>query len=83
VHGLPDAIAQAVALAVDPDGDRGAVYVADRGGRRVVVLGPDGAFQAQLQADRAFDALEALAVDEAARRLYVVSGGTLLAASLP
>ena len=83
VHGLPDAIVQAVALAVDPDGDRGAVYVADRGGRRVVVLGPDGAFQAQLQADRAFDALEALAVDEAARRLYVVSGGTLLAASLP
>ena len=83
VHGLPDAIVQAVALAVDPDGDRGAVYVADRGGRRVVVLGPDGAFQAQLRADRAFDALEALAVDEAARRLYVVSGGTLLAASLP
>jgi hypothetical protein len=46
-------------------------------------LGPDGAFQAQFRADEAFDALEALAVDEAAGRLYVVSGGRLYVASLP
>jgi hypothetical protein len=83
VRGLPGDISQSVALAVDPGGSSGAVYVADRGNGRVVVLGPDGAFQAQLRADEAFDALEALAVDEAARRLYVISGGRLYVASLP
>jgi hypothetical protein len=83
VHGLPGDISQAVALAVDPGGSSGAVYVADRGNRRVVVLGPDGAFQAQFRAGEAFDALEALAVDEAARRLYAISGGRLYVASLP
>jgi len=83
VRGLPGDISQAVALAVDPDGSSGAVYVADRDNRRVVVLGPDGAFQAQLRADEAFDALEALAVDEAARQLYAISGGRLYVASLP
>lgn len=83
VRGLSGDISQAVALAVDPDGSRSAVYVADRGNRRVVVLGPDGAFQAQLRAKGAFDGLEALAVDEAARRLYVISEGRLYLAWLP
>ena len=83
VRGLPDAIAQALALAVDLNGDSGTVYVADRGNRRVVALGPDGVFQAQFRAEEAFDALETLAVDEAARRLYVISGGRLYVASLP
>jgi len=76
-------ISRAVALAVDPDGSSGIVYVADRGNKRVVVLGPDGAFQVQFRAAEAFDALETLAVDEAAERLYVVSGGRLYVASLP
>jgi sugar lactone lactonase YvrE len=83
VRGLPDDIVEPVALAVDPDGSSDVIYVADRGNRRVVVLELDGTFQAQFRADDAFDALEALAVDEAAGRLYVVSGGRLYAASLP
>jgi len=83
VHGLPGDLSQAIALAVDPDGSSGAVYVADQGNRRVIVLGPDGTFQAQFRADEAFDALETLAVAEAARRLYVISGGRLYVASLP
>jgi hypothetical protein len=83
VRGLPDDITQAVALAVDPGGSTDVFYVADRGSKRVVALGPDGAFQAQFRADEAFDALEALAVDEAAGRLYAVSGGRLYVASLP
>ena len=83
VRGLPDGIGQAVALAVDPAGGSGVVYLADRGNKRVVVLGADGAFQVQFRADEAFDALETLAVDEAARRLYVISGGQLYVASLP
>ncbi len=83
VRGLPGDLTQAVALAVDPDGNSGAVYVADQGNERVVVLGPDGNFLAQFRADEAFDALESLAVDEAAGRLYVVGGGRLYVASLP
>jgi hypothetical protein len=89
VRGLPGDGMQAVALAVDRDGSSGAVYVADARNKRVVVLGPDGTFQAQLRADEAvgadeaFDALESLVVDEPARRLYLVSGGRLYVASLP
>lgn len=88
VRSVPGGIGQAVALAVDSGGSSGAVYVADRGSAedqgigRVVVLEPDGAFRAQLHAGEAFAALEALAVDEAAGRLYVFSGGRLYAASL-
>ncbi|HIC94933.1 MAG TPA: hypothetical protein EYP09_11920 [Anaerolineae bacterium] len=83
VRGLPGDVSQAVALAVDSDSSSGAVYVADRGNRRVIVLEPDGDFQVQFRAEGAFEELEALAVDEAARRLYVVSGGRLYVASLP
>ena len=83
VRGLPGDIVEPVALAVDPDGSSDVCYVADRGNRRVVVLGPDGVFQAQFRADEAFDALEALAVDEATRRLYVIGNGRLYGASLP
>jgi hypothetical protein len=92
VSGLPDDIGQAVALAVDPDGNSGRVYVADlgneryvadRGNGRIVVLGPDGDFQAQFCAQGTFDALEALAVDEGAGRLYVFGGGWLYVVPLP
>jgi hypothetical protein len=81
--GVPEGFNQPIALAVDPDGDSGRVYVADAGGKRVVVLEPDGAFCAQFRADEAFDALEALAVDEAAGRFYAFSGGRLYVAPLP
>jgi len=85
VHGLLGDVSQAVALAVDPDGSNDAVYVADAGNGRVVVLGPDGVFQGQFRAREAFAGLEALAVDGAAKRLYVVSRGRLYMAmaSLP
>ncbi len=83
VRGVPDGLGQAIALAVDPLGTTGAVYVADRGSRRIVVLGPDGNFRQQFCADTAFDALEALAVDEVSKRLYVLDGGRLYMASLP
>jgi hypothetical protein len=83
VRGLPGDLSQAVALAVDPDGNSGVVYVADRGNRRVVALAPEGDFLVQFRADTAFDALEALAVDEAMGRLYVISDGQLYMAPLP
>ena len=83
VRGLPGDLSQAVTLAVDPDGSSEAVYVADGGSGRVIVLESDGDFQAQFRAGEAFVGLEALAVDEAAGRLYVISQGRLYAASLP
>jgi len=83
VRGLPSDVGQAVALAVDPNSGSGAVYVADGGNGRVLVLGPDGAFQTQFRAGEAFAGLEALGVDEVAGRLYVVSRGQLYVASLP
>ncbi|MCX7682586.1 MAG: hypothetical protein N2508_11605 [Anaerolineae bacterium] len=83
-RGIPNGLNQPVALAVDPHGSTGVVYVADRGNRRVVALGPDGAFWTQFYAEgEAFEALEALAVDESARLLYVVSSGRAYAARLP
>jgi hypothetical protein len=81
--GVPEGFTQPIALTVDPDSDSGRVYVADAGGKRVVVLEADGAFCAQFRTDEAFDALEALAVDEAASRFYVFSGGRLYVAPLP
>jgi hypothetical protein len=83
IRGLPGDLDQAVAFAVDADGSSGAIYVVDKGNERVVVLEPDGAFQAQFRADGAFDDLEALTVNEVDKRLYVLSGGRLYLASLP
>jgi outer membrane protein assembly factor BamB len=83
ISNLPGDLTQAVALAVDPNGSSGVLYVADAGNRRVVALGSDGSFRAQFRAEGALDALETLAVDEAGRRLYVISGGKLYVASLP
>ncbi len=83
VRGLPGDLGQAVAFVVDADGNSGAIYVADQGNERVVVLEPDGVFQSQFRAEGAFDDLEALAVDEADKRLYVLSGGRLYVALLP
>jgi hypothetical protein len=88
VSDVPGELTHAVDLVTDPYNGQGTLYVADRGAEeggigRVVALGPDGAFQAQYRADAAFDALETLAVDEATRRLYALSGGRLYVASLP
>lgn len=81
--GVPDGFSQPVALAVDQDGSSGRVYVADQGHQRVVVLEADGSFLVQFRADEDFTKLETLAVDEAAGRFYVFSGGRLLVAPLP
>jgi len=83
VRGVPGGMNGAVALAVDPGGSSGALYVADRGNRRVVKLAPDGAFQAQFCPEGVFDDLEAVAVDEPAGRLYVMAGGKLYVAAIP
>ena len=83
VQGLQGDLRQATALAIDPVGDSGALYVADSGNKRVVVLGPDGLFQRQFRAEGAFDGIEALAANEATSRLHVMSNGTLYVATMP
>ena len=83
IRGVPGGMRGAVALAVDPAGGSDAVYVADQTDGRVVKLGVDGFFQAQFRAEGAFDAIEAIAIDEAAGLLYVIAGGKLYSAVIP
>jgi hypothetical protein len=81
VRDVPGGFSEPVAaLTVDAESRSGVVYIADPGNQRVVVLGPDGSFYAQLRAEGFFDGLEALAVDEGAGRLYVFSSGDLYVA---
>ena len=82
--GMAEQIKRPVALAVDAEARRGALYVADAGGSRIVQLNTDGAFVRQLRATSdAFDALEDVWVDERSGRLFVMSGGKLYTARLP
>lgn len=82
--GSAEPIKRPVALAVDAEASRGALYVADAGGSRIVQFSTDGAFVRQFRAtNNAFDALEDLLVDERSGRLFVISGGKLYSARLP
>jgi hypothetical protein len=84
-EGMAGDLSEATAIALDPSGMTGWVYVADPGGGRVVVLAADGAFVAdyRMQEEVPLDRLSALAVDETAGRLYFVSGQYLYSAPLP
>jgi len=85
VHGLPDErdLSGAVAIAADPSGRGRQLFVADQANQRVVRLSPTGAFEEQYHAAEGFSALEALAMDETAGRLYTISEGQLFVAALP
>ncbi len=83
MRGVPKDLLQPVALAVDPVGGSGTIYIADAGHQRIVVLNSDGTFRAQFYADDAFEGLEAISVDEVNRRMYVIAAGQLYVASLP
>jgi hypothetical protein len=82
IQGLPDGLGEVVALALEPV-DSDLVYIADRGGERVVVLNAEGVFQAQFRAEGAFDDLEALAMNETMSHMYVLNSGQLYALPLP
>ncbi len=84
IQGVPGGLGQVASFAVDPVSRSGVVYVADQSNRRVVTLAPDGSFRNQFYAQGgAFNALEGLAVNEAAGRLYTLSGGRIYAVALP
>ncbi len=82
VRDVPDGLGEITGIAVDPSGS-GTVYLADRTNGRVIELYPDGRFKAQFQTDAGFSSLEAIAVNEAERTLYVLDGGHLYVTSLP
>jgi hypothetical protein len=92
LRNVPGGLVEPVGLFADPAA--GAVLVADRGGGRVLVLGPDGAFRAQLLrpaqpmaadpalAGGAFERLHGAAWDPDAAALLVVDGSALYRAPL-
>ncbi len=82
IQGVPGGIDEVSGIAVDSRGS-GPIYVLDRGNNRLVELHPDGDFKVQFRANEVFGGLEALAVSETERRLYVLDRGLLYAASLP
>jgi hypothetical protein len=62
----------------------GALYVADAGTRSIVVLTKGGEFIHQIRAEGdAFVNLEALAIEEDSRTLFVIANGRLYAMALP
>ncbi len=84
ITGLNEPLKRPVALTVDAEARRGAVYIADAGMARIVQLSPDGAFIRQFSATGdALNALEDLMVDERSGQLFVISGGRLYTARIP
>ena len=82
MEGIPGGLREVAGFAVDPDGD-GSVYIADRGENRIIVLNPNGTFRAQLRGDPALTSLEALAVNQGRRRIWVLAEGRIYRATLP
>lgn len=82
IRDVPKGLGEVSGFAVDPGGD-GTVYLADRGNARIVEVGPEGEFKSQLRAWGALGALEAVAVNQGQRELYVLDDGKLYVAPLP
>jgi len=92
LQGLPQPLVRPVALVSEGDADSGALYVADAGAASIAVLRKDGQFIYQIKApispgdgaaNAAFADLEAIAIEENSRVLYVLAGGRLYALTLP
>lgn len=84
ITGLNEPLKRPVALTVDAEARKGAVYIADAGAARIVQLSPDAVFIRQFSATGdTLNALEDLLVDERGGRLFVISGGRLYTARIP
>jgi hypothetical protein len=82
--GLPQPLARPVALVSEGDVTSGALYVADAGAQSIVALTKSGEFIHQIKAEGdALAGLEALAIDESSRTLYILAGGRIYASPLP
>lgn len=84
ISGIPAPEAHFVALAVDPNGENGPLYLADGAAERIVVLREDGTFCAQLRPPgREFQGLQALTVSEVGDSLFVLTRGKIYRVTIP
>jgi hypothetical protein len=84
IQGLPDPDVQPLMLAVEPDPEKGLIYLGDPQHDRIVVLDKGGDFlhQFRLPGDE-LQRLEALAVSVEPHVLYLIADNQLYAAPLP
>ncbi|MFW6082420.1 MAG: hypothetical protein ACOC8C_00055 [Chloroflexota bacterium] len=82
MQGIPGGARGFTAFDVDPEGD-GTVYLADPQNERIIALTPEGHFQGQYRTDPPLTSMEAIAVDQAQGRLYLIDGGDVYRAALP
>ncbi len=84
VNGIPAPAARFIALAVDPEREKGPVYLADGAAERIVVLREDGAFCAQLRPPGGeFRGLQALTVGQTGDSLFVLARGRIYRVTIP
>jgi hypothetical protein len=84
IEDVPQPLGRPVAIASEGDMTGGALYVADAATQSIIALTKGGEFLHQIRAsDEAFANLEALAIDEDSRTLFVLANGRLYALALP
>jgi hypothetical protein len=84
IRGLPGSLSRPIALVSEGDETNGALYVANADTQSIVVLSKDGKFINQFKAaDEILTNLEALAIDQDTRTLFVLANGYLYAMALP
>ncbi len=78
VNGVPAPAPRFTAMALDTERAEGPLILADSADERIVILDANGNFRAQLRAaPGVFHDVQAMALDGANRRLFLVAGGRL------
>jgi hypothetical protein len=92
LNGLPQSLVRPIALVSEGDATSGALYVADADAQSIVALTKNGEFIYQIKAPvlsggslagSALASLEALALDQESRTLYILASGRLYSSALP
>lgn len=84
ISGLPEPLERPVAIVSEGDAAGGVLYLADAGTSSIVALSKTGEFVHQITAaGDELSGLEALAIEQDSRTLFVLAGGRLYALALP
>ena len=84
VHDLPDPNFNPIVMAMDPDPERGMIYLGDTDRERILVLNKHGRFRHQFRLPtKDLQQLEALAVGDSPHILYLIAANRLYAAEIP
>lgn len=84
IQNLPAPDLQPIVLAIEPDPEKGLLYLGDSQRERIVVLNKRGEFMHQFRLPgEELQQLEALAVSESPHILYLIAANRLYAAPLP